>query len=290
MKRTAVSKLVTIGAVIVAIISLAIVPASAVSEPQITGDPASISQGFGKPFAVNETQMKERLTEALTKLGDGGVDVSEPQANLANGDVAAAMKWLMEYHKEHGTPDLNRTGIQGMGPRFQNVTFPDLNRTGIQEWGPRFQNVTSPPNATQLQEQLKESLVKLGETGVDVSEPQADLANGDTHAAIQWIMAYNKDHTEYGNPAMNMTGKREWNQSRNSGNFSAFRMDGSGTAATKMKDRIQDDLTKLGNTGVDVSEPQSDLANGDIAAAMKWLATYHQEHPEQALNMTTDIQ
>ena len=41
---------------------------------------------------------------------------------------------------------------------------------------------------------LQSDITKLSGQGVDVSEVQADLASGNTTAALQWMAAYHKAH------------------------------------------------------------------------------------------------
>jgi hypothetical protein len=56
--------------------------------------------------------------------------------------------------------------------------------------------------------------------------------------------------------------------------------------ASFQKERLLDQITRLGTTGIDVTVPQADLAAGNTAAALQWLAAYHKDHPGMAGNMT----
>ena len=49
----------------------------------------------------NFTMQTARVQAAVTSLGTTGVDVSEPLADITNGNLTAAMQWLMAYHKDH---------------------------------------------------------------------------------------------------------------------------------------------------------------------------------------------
>ena len=56
--------------------------------------------------------------------------------------------------------------------------------------------------------------------------------------------------------------------------------------STQETARLQSELTKLAQQGVDVSDVQADLTAGNVTAAMQWMAAYHQAHPAQNVNRT----
>jgi len=119
-------------------------------------------------------------------------------------------------------------------------------------------------NATLQTGRLQAELTKLGQTGVDVSSAQSDLTAGNLTAAMQWLMAYHKDHPS---TAAGKTRPQFGNVTLQTG-------------------RLQVELTKLGQTGVDVSSAQSDLTAGNLTAAMQWLMAYHKDHPGMAGTIT----
>jgi hypothetical protein len=156
----------TISLLIISLIfaMLVISPAGAMGQTQTAaGGSGTAAPGMGHHGMANATFQKERLQAELTKLGQSGVDVSKPQADLTAGNTAAARQWLMEYHKDHPDTATNKTR-----PPMMNATF--------------------------QKERLQAELTRLGLTGVDVSVPQADLTAGNTAAARQWLMEYHKDH------------------------------------------------------------------------------------------------
>ena len=57
---------------------------------------------------ANTTQQAERLQTSITNLSQKGVDVSEVRADLAAGNVSAAMQWMAAYHTAH--PALSADG------------------------------------------------------------------------------------------------------------------------------------------------------------------------------------
>ena len=60
-------------------------------------------------------------------------------------------------------------------------------------------------NSTQMTARIQTEVTKLSGQGVDVSTVQADLASGNTTAAMQWIAAYHKAHP------VNSGNKTAWN-------------------------------------------------------------------------------
>ncbi len=216
---------VAIIAILVSVIALIVSPVSA-SAVSPSGDVAGVPAGTSAHHhAFNSTRQAARLQTTLATLGQQGVDVSQAQADLASGNVTAAAQWLMAYHKDHPGPEMN-------GSRQHAV------------------------NATTQAERLQAFVTKLGQNGVDVSQAQTDLASGNTNGAMQWLMAYHKDH-----PGMMAN-------------------------STQQATRLQSGVTKLAQQGVDVSEVQADLASGNVSAAMQWMAAYHKAHPVQNTHPT----
>jgi hypothetical protein len=116
-----------------------------------------------KPHVVNTTQQTERLQTVFTTLGQKGVDVTQALADLATGNLTAAMQDLMAISKAH----------PGLAPGF----------TGQHAF-----------NSTQMTARIQTEITKLSGQGVDVSQVQADLASGNMTAAMQWMAAYHKAH------------------------------------------------------------------------------------------------
>jgi hypothetical protein len=111
-------------------------------------------------------------------------------------------------------------------------------------------------NSTQATTRLQAVLANLTAQGVDVSQAQTDLSAGNVSAAMQWLAAYHRD-----NPGTQATSSRQH----------AFN-------STRMTGRIQSVVTKLGQSGVDVSQVLMDLASGNTHAAVQWMAAYHTAH------------
>jgi len=87
--------------IFLSVIALIAIPASAATMTgPAPGGAGAFAPGHGA-HAFNATQQQARLSAGLTKLGAQGVDVSEPQADLAAGNTTAAVQWLMAYHKAH---------------------------------------------------------------------------------------------------------------------------------------------------------------------------------------------
>lgn len=173
-------------------------------------------------------------------------------------------------------------------------------------------------NSTQQEARLQTVFANLSQQGVDVSQVQVDLAAGNTTAAVQWLMAYHKDH-----PDLALNGPRQHginataqaarlqmlitNLSQQGVDVSKALADlAAGNTIGAMKDlmalhkdhpgmmanttqqaaRLQTGVTKLAQQGVDVSEVQADIASGNVSAAMQWMAAYHTAHPLQSGNGT----
>jgi hypothetical protein len=114
-------------------------------------------------------------------------------------------------------------------------------------------------NTTQQHQMLQSVITKLGQQGVSIIEIQADIASGNIPAAMLWLKSYYQAH-----PDQRMKGPRQ-----DMGN------------TTQQHQMFQSAITKLGQQGVDISQPQADIASGNISAAMLWLKSYFQAHPEQ---------
>src|SRR5208337_782445 len=125
-------------------------------------------------------------------------------------------------------------------------------------------NSTRMFNSTQMTTRFQVVLTNLSQQGVDVSQPQADITAGNMTAAFQWLMAYHKANPD---TQMNSPRQHAFNSTRQSG-------------------RIQSFVTKLGQTGVDVSQVQADLTSGNVNGAMQWMTAYHKAHPVQKGNGT----
>ncbi|HXX55345.1 MAG TPA: hypothetical protein VEI81_04555, partial [Methanoregula sp.] len=195
--------------------------------------PGGAGNGYGPiHHAFNATQQQARISAELTRLGQQGVDVSQPQADISSGNMTAAMQWLMAYHKanpgsfgnqtrQHAVNTTQQTArLQGfvtkLGQQGVDVTqaLADLatgNIPGALQWltgyyqahPGTFGNTTHGHafNSTAVTARIQSSLTKLGQQGVDVSQPQADISSGNMTAAMQWLMAYHKAHP--GTGAMN---------------------------------------------------------------------------------------
>ena len=154
----------------------------------------------------------------VSSLEQKGVDVSGVQTALQNGDTAAVKAWLENYFRSRKPETAQGTGHQ----RF------DLN------------NVT----------QQQETITRLEERGVDVTEVQADLQNGDSAAVKAWLENYFQSH-------------------------------GPETAGKNGTGRLQLIINNLEKKGVDVSTVKTNLQNGDITSVHTWLKSYFDAHKEE---------
>ena len=173
-------------------------------------------------------------------------------------------------------------------------------------------------NSTQQAARLQTVLANLSQQGVDVSQAQADFTAGNTTAAVQWLIAYHKDH-----PDLALNGPRQHvlnataqaahlqmlitNLSQKgvdvskavtdlaAGNITGAMNDlmdfhknrpGMMANSTQQAAWLQTGVTKLEQRGVDVSEVQADLTSGNMGAARQWMAAYHAAHPVQNANGT----
>jgi multidrug efflux pump subunit AcrB len=152
-----------------------------------------------KPHVVNATQQAARLQTVFTTLGQKGVDVTQALADLATGNLGAAMKDLLAISKAH----------PGLVPGF----------TGQHAF-----------NSTQMTARIQTEITKLSGQGVDVSQVQEDLASGNMTAAMQWMAAYHKAYpVPAGNGTASPTGNS--NQWQKEGSFRPHNGDpGNGTA------------------------------------------------------------
>ncbi|MGA2933920.1 MAG: hypothetical protein ABSD81_02045 [Methanomicrobiales archaeon] len=151
----------------------------------------------------------------ISALEQKGVDVSGVKTALQNGDEAAVKAWLENYFQTH-KPEI----AQGSGRQRFDLT-----------------------NANQQQE----TITKLEERGVDVTEVKADLQKGDTAAVKAWLENY----------------------------FQTHRPD---TAGKNGNERLQLIVSNLEKKGVDVSTVKTDLQNGDITSVQTWLKSYFDAH------------
>lgn len=250
MKLPKVSyRAVAIITIVLSVIGLVLSPVSAATPSA----PAGISVGSTAPHHVfNSTQQSARLQMVLANLSQQGIDVSPAQADLAAGNVTAAAQWLMAYHKDHPELAMN-------GPRQHafNSTLPH----------PFDGTKMHAVNATQQTARLQTVFTKLGQQGVDVTQALADLATGNITAAMQDLKTIGRN-----NPGLAPGVPQQH----------AFN-------TTQMTARIQTEVTKLGQQGVDVSQVQADLASGNMSAVMQWMASYHKAHPAQTGNRTVSL-
>jgi hypothetical protein len=71
-----------------------------------------MARNRGHPgMMANSTQQAARLQAGVTKLAQQGVDVGEVQADLASGNVDAAMQWMAAYHTAHPVQYGNGTAM-----------------------------------------------------------------------------------------------------------------------------------------------------------------------------------
>jgi len=145
--------------IVFSVAGLVFSPASAAANPPAINGPGPAAAWYGIHGTFNATLQEDHLQTELTSLGQQGVDVTQPQADLASGNVTAAVQWLRGYLR----------------------TSPGAGPTGTRSQ--RF-------NSTALNEHLQTELTNLGQQGVDVTQPQADLASGNVTAAVQWLRGY----------------------------------------------------------------------------------------------------
>jgi hypothetical protein len=66
-----------------------------------------------REHVFNSTQEAASLQTALAHLGQQGVDISQAQADLASGNITAAMQWMAAYHKAHTVQNGNHPASHG---------------------------------------------------------------------------------------------------------------------------------------------------------------------------------
>jgi len=148
-------------AIVVSAMGLIMGPVSAAS--QVSPATGGWTGDFAAHHAFNSTQATTRIQAVLANLTTQGVDVSQAQADLSAGNVSAAMQWLSTYYKDN--PGTRVTG-------YRQHAF----------------------NSTRMTGRIQSFVTRLGQNGVDVSQVQADLASGNTNAAMQWMSAYHAAH------------------------------------------------------------------------------------------------
>jgi hypothetical protein len=157
-------RIIAIITMVVSVIGLVMSPVSAAGAYSPSDSTAGSPAGtIAYHHVFNSTQQAARLQTVFTNLSQQGVDVSHAQADLAAGNVTAAVQWLTAYHKNN--PDLALNG-----PRQHAV------------------------NATAQAARFQTTLARFSQNGVDVSQAQADLAAGNITGAMQDLMALHKDH------------------------------------------------------------------------------------------------
>ena len=155
---------------IVSILTILALLTGAASAADTTGSlvrgNGAFTMGMGNQgHAGNTTQQHQMLQSVITKLGQQGVSIIEIQADITSGNIPAAMLWLKSYYQAH--PDQRMKG-----PR--------------QDMG----------NTTQPHRIFQSAITKLGQQGVDISQPQADIASGNSSAAMQWLKSYYQAHPD----------------------------------------------------------------------------------------------
>jgi hypothetical protein len=139
---------------------------------------------------------------------------------------------------------------------------PSGNPSGIHEGNPGSHPMF---NSTGQAARVQAVLANLSEQGVDISPAQAYLTAGNVTAASQWLMSYYK-----ANPGFVLNGARQ----------PAFdRTMQHGGNSTREAVMVRTAITKLGGQGIDVTKALSDLATGNISAAMQDLMLIHKDDP-----------
>jgi hypothetical protein len=240
-------------AIIVSVIGLIASPVSAAAFP-VSGDPSGTFAGnTAYHHAFNSTMQSARLQTALTNLSQQGVDVSQAQADVTAGNMTAAFQWLMAYHKANPDIQLNGSRNHAFNSTAQSVRLQvDLtnlsqqgvdvsqaqadvtagNMTAAFQWlvayhkaNPALQLNGSHNhafNSTVQSARLQTAITTLGQSGVDVSQVQADLTSGNLSAAMQWMAAYHQAHpVQKGNSTTNGNDRNStrWQQG---GSFRSF--------------------------------------------------------------------
>jgi DNA-binding transcriptional MerR regulator len=209
----------------------------------------------------------------INHLEEQGVDVAEAKTAFQNGDTEALKAWLEAHRPERpegagrSPPDLtNPTSQEKIITRLEergvDVTevktlLQDGDSAAVQVWLEAYFQANrperpdasgrSPPDLTDPTKQ-QEIITRLEERGVDITEVKTLLQNGDTEAVTAWLEAH--------------------------------RPEGSGRSPPDLSDPVQEQkiIDKIGEQGVDVSEVETDLQNGDTTAVQAWLESYLHSH------------
>jgi len=83
--------------IVFSVAGLVFSPASAAANPPAINGPGPAAAWYGIHGTFNATLQEDHLQTELTNLGQQGVDVTQPQADLASGNVTAAVQWLRGY-------------------------------------------------------------------------------------------------------------------------------------------------------------------------------------------------
>jgi hypothetical protein len=127
----------------------------------------------------------------IDRLGQRGVDVSQPAAALAAGNTGAAGEWLRSWRQAHPAPAGNSTrqlnGQKAQGGRF-NATVPGI-AGGISV--PRA-NATETRkhlfgNASRQEQNLQAFIDRLGQEGADTSGLEEAIGKNDPSAVRAWL-------------------------------------------------------------------------------------------------------
>ena len=240
---------VAIITIAISVFGLVMSPVSAAGAFSPSGEGAGSYVGnVARHHEMNSTEQAARLEVVLANLSQQGIDVSPARADLAAGNITAAGMWLTAYRNDHPGILLN-----GKRPYMFN---------GARQYA---------VNGTRQSARLQTVLTNLGKKGVDVGQALADLATGNITGTMKDLMAMHKDH-----PGM----ISNFNPVTLHKNRPGMMMNNTQVAA-----RLQSSVTNLAQNGVDVSEIQSDLASGNLSAAMQWMAAYHIAHPHAAANV-----
>ena len=221
--------------------------------------------------SVHQHQSPESI---INSLAEKGVDVTEVKTALQNGDTETVKAWL-EAHRParpegsgHAPRDLSNatcqqeiiTRLEGEGVDVSSVetSLSNGDSAAVQTWLETYSKEHRParsvPDLTNSTQQQR-ILTKLEAEGVDVTEAKTALQNGDTSAVQTWLEAYFQAHRQE-------------------------RPDGSGRSPPDLTNstRQQQIVTRLEEQGVDVTEVEADLQNGDTTAVQTWLETYLHSH------------
>jgi hypothetical protein len=208
----------------------------------------------------------------ISHLEQQGVDVTEVKAALQDGDTDAVQAWLEAHRPEkpegsgRSPPDLtNPTSQEKIITRLEErgvdvtevkTALQNGDTEAVQAWLETHRPERpegagrSPPDLTDPTSQEK-IITRLEERGVDVTEVKTALQNGDTEAVQAWLETHRPERPE-----------------------------GSGRSPPDLTDPVQEQkiIDRLEEQGVDVSEVETDLQNGDTTAVQAWLESYLHSH------------